>query len=240
MAATRAVVRGRVQEILGDVDPSNRVVGQFRYDEVIGRNMHLLAGRVQMPQDAVASITLAAGTYDYAVHASLQYLTVAQVFLDSDGQELEFVPRDEFNAYYRQDTSQPRSSGTPREYTVYEAATTSLLRMRFGPTPDATDAAKVHASSLPALLSTDSSSIPFSNELLRGLESMCATEIALSLSPEQAARLGLDKSVVRKWSDDADEAIRTFNVRQRNLGNRQDRILRHGGRRVRSGAGRGW
>lgn len=231
MAATRAVVRGRIQEILGDVNPSERVVGQFRYDEVIARNMHLIAARCVLPRDSVTSITLVANTYDYAAHATLQYQSITQALLNSTGRELNYVPMEQFNAYYRQDTAEPRESGEPREYTIYEN-TSNLVRVRFGPTPNASDTAKFHATSLPALLTADSSSIPFSNDLLRGLESACAAELVLALSPDALAKLGLDKSVAGAWTAQTERAIHDHNVRQQAMGRRQNHILRHRGRRV--------
>lgn len=235
MAASRAVVRGRIQELIGDVNPAERVVNQFRYDEVIGRNMHLLGARCAMGRDSVASVTLVAGTYDYAVHASLQYRDVSQVFLNDDGAELGFVPLGQFNAYYLQDTADPRSSGTPREYTVYEN-TSSLLRIRVGPTPDAAGTLKVHGSTIPVLLTSDSASIPFSLELLRALESQCAAEIALMLGPDALAKLGLASTAAQKWTAEVDSTVRAYNRRIHDHGSRQNRVLRHGGRRVKVNA----
>ena len=235
MSATRSVVRGRIQELIGDVNPAERVVGQFRYDEVIGRNMHLLGARCAMGRDSVVSVTLVAGTYDYAVHATLQYRDVSQVFLNDDGAELGFVPREQFDAYYLQDTADPVSSGTPREYTVYEN-TSSLTRIRVGPTPDAAGTLKVHASSIPALLTSDGATIPFSLELLRALESQCAAEIVLMLGQDALAKLGLDRAVAQKWTAEVDRTVRAYNQRVHDLGTRQNRILRYGGRRVKVNA----
>ena len=234
MSATRATVRGRIQEILGDVNPSERVVNQFRLDETIGRNMHLIAGRAMMPRDSVTSVALVASTYDYSLSASLTYQMVEQVLLDSTGREIAFVPFAQFNAYYRQDTAQPIGTGTPQEYTLYET-TTNILKIRFGPTPSASDTAKVHAAAVPALLTADSSVIPFAHTLIRGLESACAAEIVLALSDEALGRLGLSRGVARKWSADAEGAIHDYNVRQRRMGAQQNHILRGGGRRLRAG-----
>ena len=239
MAQTRAVVRGRIQELLGDVNPSERVFGTFRYNEIIGRNVPMLAVRCMMPRETVVSLALTATTYDYTIAASTDATGVSQVFLNSTGDELGFVPFEQFNAYYRQDTAEPRDSGTPREYTLSEN-TSNVTRIRIGPTPDASDTAKIHIERIPAALTADSSSIPFAEDLMRGLESLCAAEVVLVMSPEQRARLGLSPDSVSKWLGDADRVVHDYNVRQRRLGSNQNGVLRHGGRRHASWLGRGW
>jgi len=223
VAVTRDTVRTNIRESLGDVNPSETVVGDFRINDVISRNMYAIAGRSEMPRSSVTSVSLSASTYEYTVSSTTGH-TVGQVFLNSDGYELAYVPWEQFNAYYRQDTAEPRGSGTPREYTMRED-TSNLLRFRFGPTPDATDTAKVHLSVLPAALTTDAISIPFANDLLRALEAACLSEIVLALDKSTLAKLGLSKDVAGKWSAESDRLVRGYNLRMGRLGGRQDRII---------------
>lgn len=233
MATTRLTVTTFVQEMLGDTNPAARVISGFRVNECVSHNTHLMAGRCRMARNSVASLSLVASTYDYAVSATLTHQNIAQVFLNSTGRELMFVPFEEFNAYYQQDTAQPLGSGTPEEYTLYEAitATVHVSRIRFGPTPSAADTAKIHASNMPALLETDATTVPFSDQLVRGLVAACAAELVLAMSPENLAALKLDKAVASQWLADAERAIHDHNVRELNLGHQQDHVLRYGGRR---------
>ena len=233
MATTRLDVRDHIQEILGNVNPSEPVIGQFRYNEVINRNMHAIAARCDMPRSSVASVALVASTFEYTV-ASTTAQSVGLVILNSIGRELGFVPWEQFNAYYRQDSAQPLGSGTPEEYTLRED-TSNLLRFRFGPTPSAIDTVKVHLSILPATLATDTSAIPFAIDLVRALELSCACEIVLAMDKTKLGAIGLAKDVAAKWDSEAARIIHDYNVRMGRLGSRQNHILRYGGRRVRVG-----
>ena len=230
MALTVGEVRNRVKEVLGDMNPSDQVVGEYRYDEIVRGNVQVVASRANMPRNSPVSISLLAGTYDYAVSATLTYQSIAQVLLNSNGRELVFVPFEQFNAYYKQETAEPHGSGTPVEWTAYEN-TSGLTRMRFGPTPDESDTAKVHANSIPLL---DPASISFSDDLVRALIYSCASEVLLMLNDEQRAKLGLDTKVAAKWAADVERAIHGYNVRQQNLGAVANHVLRYGGRRART------
>jgi hypothetical protein len=208
------------------------MVGDFRYEEIIQRGIHSIATRTMMPRDAVASVTLVAGTYDYAVSASLTIQSVSQAFLNSTGDELVFVPFDEFNAYYKQDTALPRASGTPAEFTLWEN-TSGLTRVRFGPTPSAAGTVKIHYSSITSP-TTDSGFILFADDLITALVSWCAADIVVALDRAILTARGLDKSSAGPWIAEANQIIRGYNVRQGNLGLRQNHVLRYGGRRNRS------
>ena len=216
--------------MIGDVNPSETVLNDFRINDVIGRNVHLLATWCDLPRSTVSSITLANGTYEYTI-ASTTAKAVGLVLLNSTGDELGFVPWEQFNAYYKQDTAEARDAGTPQEYTLRESVT-NVVTFRFGPTPNASDSAKVHLSVLPAELTSDATSIPFADDLRRGLELMCAAEIVAALDDDQLKRLGVSKAIVPVWTAALNRVVRDYHRRQANLGARQNRILRSGGRRV--------
>lgn len=232
MASDRETVRGRIKELLGDSNPSEPIFGEFRYNDIINRNVYLIAGRATMPRTSVTSVSLVASTYEYTV-ASTVAQSVGQVFLNSNGDELNPVPWEQFNAYYKQDTAVPRASGTPREYTMRED-TSNTLRFRFGPTPNATDTAKVHLSILPATLASDTTAIPFANDLVRALELTCAAEVVLVMDKARRQAAGLSPDVASKWLAASDAMVRDYNIRQAKLGTRQDHIYRGGGRRTHS------
>jgi hypothetical protein len=189
-----------------------------------------------LPSEAITSVSLVSGTYQYTL-SSESAKSVSLVLLNSTGGELAPVPWEEFNAYYKQDTASPRANGTPREYTTRESSANTTL-IRFGPTPNATDSAKVHVSLLAATASGvptagDVEDIFLPNDLIRGLEARCCAEVALMLAPENRAALGISADVATKWLDEAKQVIHDYNVRQGRLGSRQDYILRYGGRRAR-------
>jgi hypothetical protein len=223
--------------MLGDVNPDSRAISQFRYNQSIARNVQLIAMRANLPRSAVQSVSISvAGGYEYSgITDAMQ--SVDQVLLNSTGDELVYVPWEQFNAYYRQDTAMPRASGTPVEYTIRENLSSGLV-IRVGPTPNASDTLKVHGPILPAALSSDSTVIAFSDELIRGLESAVAAEIVSTLSEDKLKSLGVPRSAASLWVAQLDMAIRSYNQRQLRLGARQDRILRHGGRRAMSDAWR--
>jgi hypothetical protein len=224
-------------ESVGDMDSANPVVSMFRYNVIIERNKQLISAQCQLPSEAITSVSLVSGTYEYTL-SSQTARDVTLVLLNSTGDELAFVPWEEFNAYYRQDSADPRASGTPREYTIRESSTNTTL-VRFGPTPNATDSAKVHVSLLAvtegvSLPSTthDTTVIYLPNDLIHGLISRCCAEVVLMLTPEKRALLGLSADVAAKWLDEAKQVIKDFNVRQGRLGGRQNRILRYDRRRA--------
>ena len=163
-------------------------------------------------------------------------MTTAQVFLNADGSELCYAPFELFNSRYRQATSDPAASGTPIEYTLWETSA-QVMTVRDGPTPDsaADGPIKVYHSILPVMMSnsdnvgglSNTASIPFSNELISALESACAAELVSTMSAEWVEKLGLDKAVViPRWEREAEEGIRSYNLRQLKNGRQQNHVLR--------------
>jgi len=238
---TVAVLKARILDILGDVDPENRAVHPFRFDTIINRQVHRLASRTMRPQETVQSITLVVGTYDYALASSGLVDHVSQVFLDADGSELLYVPFDLFNSRYRQATSEPAASGPPCEYTLWETAA-NVMTLRVGPTPDnaADGPIKVYYSILPAMLSNSVYSvltgievIPFGNELIVGLEAACCADAVAGMNEESVKRLGIDKGIaIQQWAAEVESAIRAHNLRQLKNGKLQDHVFRTSGHRL--------
>lgn len=233
MSVTRAAIRTRVRELLGDTNGDERQISSFRYLQSIHRNMHLIAARVNMPRSSVQSVSISvAGGYEYTTLTNTPQ-SVGLVLLNSTGAELAPVPWEQFNAYYRQDTAEPRDSGTPREYTMRENTSNGLV-LRFGPTPDASDTVKVHISIIPDQPASDSTAVPFSDELARAWESAVAAELVSTIADDRLKALGVPRSAAGLFLKQMDEAIRDYNRRQGRLGTRQDHIMR-GNRRAGSG-----
>ena len=226
-------MRAAVQELLGDTNPDQRQVTTFRYNQSIHRHVSAIASRVYLPRIAVQSVSLVAGTFEYTSLTATPN-TVDQVILNSTGAELAPVPWEQFNAYYRQDSAEPRDSGEPREYTIRESVTNGLV-IRVGPTPSEADTLKIFETTIPAQVASDTTSIPFADELRRALESFVAAEIISTLSEDRLRALGVAKSAATLYLKQGEDGIRAYNIRQGRLGQRQDRILRHGGRRPTSG-----
>ena len=224
MSVTRAAIRTRVRELLGDTNGDERKISAFRYLQSIHRNMHMIAARVNMPRSSVQSITLVASTYEYTSLTNTPQ-SVGLVLLNSTGAELRPVPWEQFNAYYKQDTAEPRDSGTPSEYTIRENTSNGLV-IRFGPTPNASDTVKVHIAIIPDQPSTDSTAVPFSDELARAWESAVAGELVSTISEDALKSLGVPRSSAALFFNQMEQAIRDYNRRQGRLGTRQDHIMR--------------
>lgn len=242
MGVQVASIRARIYDIIGDHNTEDPAIDPFRIDSVINKNAHRIAARTIRPQETVQSITLVVGTYDYALASSVNVDHVAQVFLDADGIELCYVPFELFNSRYKQATSEPAASGTPREYTLWETSS-QVMTLRVGPTPDtaADGPIKVYHSVMPTLMSnsdnvgglSNTATIPFSNELVAALESACASELVGIMTAEKLEKLGLDKSVlIPRWEREVEEGIRSHNLHRLKNGLQQDRVLRTSNNRL--------
>jgi hypothetical protein len=222
MAATRAVVRARIQELLGDVNPAERVVNLYRLNEIINRNIELIAPRVACPMRVAVSVTTEAGTPDYTASASFEAQTVEQVFMNASGEELKLITFAEMCSNYRQDTATPVASGTPLYYTVYEKSD-NVATLRIGPTPNAILVMKVHATSLTVLPTEDGSpggDIYFNAVLMRGLEAACAADVVEMLDDASLGALKISRGWAASLRRQAQEAIAAHNFRDEGLGRR--------------------
>lgn len=226
MSATLAATRRRVQNLIGDRNPDRRSVNSIRLDEIIEKNVHLIAGRIILPREPVTTgVTLVAGTYDYSLTGEIAL--VSRVVDNTRGDELIFLDFDELNRRFEQDTSDPVESGTTGFWTTWEDSS-QVTRLRIAPTPSAAGTLRVYHAVEPAALNvnTETTAIPFPRMLLRGLEAMCAAEAASLLSEDELAILKLSPGVVGIWNSQANQAIRDHNQRQLGKGRRQEGILR--------------
>lgn len=221
--------------MLRDMNTSDPIASDYTYDEAIDRHAFLLSSRAYMVPTAVQTVSLVASTYEYTM-TGVQAQSISSAILNSTGRELVFVPWDEFNAYWRQDSAEPQSSGTPVEYSFREKATDpeNDLLIRFGPTPSATDAVDIFIAQLleqgatpaPAFLGTAGSTvIPFPDDLIRGLQLLVAAEIAGVASEDRLAKRGLSANAARVFASQAEPAIKSYNVRARRM-SQQDHRLR--------------
>lgn len=225
MSITRAAVRARLQELLGDMNPDARVVGQFRYNEVISRNMNMLASRSIRPRETELTVAVVAGTYDYTLDVTKTIATVSSVYDYTNWWELEFLEFEAFNRAFRENTVNPPISGRLSHYTLWETAG-QLGTLRVGPMPNAATSLRVHYGILPAALASESTAIPFTLELQRALESFSAAELISTLGDERLQKLGLSRSVVGLWQAQGQQALRDHNKRQGSMGRVNRGVLR--------------
>lgn len=228
MSVTRSRAVWRVREMLRDMDYSDSLASDYVYIDVVERNARSIAGRVFLPLLSVQSTSLTAGTYEYTL-TDTQVQSITQVILNSNGQELVFVPWEQFNAHWKQDSATPVSSGTPTEYTWREIASTGLgindAVIRVGATPSADDTIDIYrANAVPSATTpapsqqftmTDSTAIPFADDLMAGLYAACAGEIAATSAPEALAKRGLSPNCAGVWLAQVTPAIVTYNRRMR-------------------------
>ena len=225
MSATLATTRFNVQQLLGDNNPDRRSVGSVRLNEIIKANAHTIYGRIIKPRESITTQATVAGTYDYSLSGETS--PVAQVFLNSTGAEMAFVPFEIFNARYRQETDDPMASGTPGEYTLWEG-TNNALRIRIGPTPGAVDSLKIHRSLMPSFSSPpdDADNLNFASDLLRAIEFAAAADCASLLGEDELAILKLSPAAGAMWRAKSSQAVRDYNVRASANGFRQDGVVR--------------
>jgi hypothetical protein len=230
MAATRAVVRARIQELLGDVNPAERVVNLYRLNEIINRNMQVVAAQTIRPTELATAITLVNGTYDYAIVTVDETQTVDQVFANgagvalATGAELKLRTFVDMCSTYKQDTAAPVASGIPLHYTVYEKSD-NVVTLRIGPTPNAAAVTArvsliVRATGLITLPTTDASSIRFNAVLMRGLEAACAADVVEMLDDASLGALKISRGWAASLRRQAQEAIAAHNFRDEGLGRR--------------------
>lgn len=227
MSKTRVAVRTSIQDLLGDTIPAEPIWSVFRYNEAINRNINLLAGRSLQIDSIAQTVTLIAGTYDYALTAAAgEMAAILQAFHVSSGQEILPLPWTEFNSQYRQDTSAPAPSGVPCHFTLWEA--TGTPRIRLGPTPNATGTVSLHEKTTVDLPTADGSTITFSDSLIRSLEASAGADLVESASREMLDKARLDRSFARTLRGQAEQGLRDHNLRKLRLGRRQSAVIRRG------------
>jgi hypothetical protein len=221
MSQTRAITEMNVRYLIDDLDPEDYAISSVRMHQYLQGQMHLLASRMVLPMEAVTSVAVVAGTYDYTLTGTVG--DIRQIQWNATGGELEPMLFEELNAEFKQDTAVVYSSGTPRAYAPFETSA-QASKIRVAPTPAATGTLKVYYGIIPAALTADSSVIPFSAPMLRILERLVASECVSVMSPEDRKRRMLGTEVVAFWARMVEHGISDENFRMRTQGSTQRRI----------------
>lgn len=216
MSATRSATEDIIRLLIDDHDRDDYAISSIRMAEIIQGQMQLLGAQTHLPMEAVTSVALLAGTYDYTLTGVVG--DVRQVIDNATGMELTPVTLDELVSTYRQDTAVPQGSSNPPLYYAVLETSAQLSRIRVAPTPGASGTLKVYYGIVPASLSADASTIPFSAPLLRVLERSCAMECVASMSREDRAQRMISADVLSIWQNSVSEGLRAENLRLRVVG----------------------
>lgn len=206
MSATLAATRSNVKRIIGDVTPSNPAAGDDQYDRAIEGNMHFIGNQVGMGQAWVTSaITLVSGTYDYTLPGSVEYAQILDLRLVSQGWMLTRVTLEQMELL-RRGPAANQSQGDPTRYALWEDASQGV-NVRLWQQPNKIDTIDLLRSVIPAVLSTETSSIPFSMSLLRVLERFAAVEIVSGMTDESLAIAKKTRGVISVWEKMAERML---------------------------------
>jgi len=225
LSQTRATVRGRIKELLGDVRPAEPIFTQFRYDECINRNIQMFMGRA-IAQDTTLTVSLVAGSYDYTVTAIIGEVKSAwQAFLSGTGAELTYLPLEELNNLYHQESSAAAASGDPAYFSLYES-TTQVWKVRVAPTPASSGSLILYQSVTLDLPTSEGSSIAMDEQLIRALE--CAVAADLIETADQATLQAgrISRAAVPTFRLQAEQGLKDHNQRRMGMGRRQNYVLR--------------
>jgi hypothetical protein len=215
VSATRIVTERNIRLLIDDNNPQQFSISSVRMAQLIQGQMQLIGQRVFLPMESVFSVTLVASTYDYTLTGVVG--DIRQIIDNATGLELDQQTLDYMVQIYRQDSATSTSTGTPRDYALLETSA-QLSRIRVGPTPSASGTLKVYYGIIPTSLTADSSTIPFSAPLLRGLERAVAAECVAIMSDVDRQTRMISKDSVALWQQMSEEAIRQENGRMRLMG----------------------
>lgn len=214
MSQTRSVTSYNIRLLIDDLDPDDYAISSVRMNQYIQGQMHLLGNRMVLPMEAVTSVAVTGGTYDYTLTGTAG--DVRQVFWNSTGQELDRLSFEDIVSQFLQDTS-VSSTGTPAYYSLYETSA-QASKLRLAPTPAASGTLKIYYGIIPAALTTDASTIPFSAPMLRVLEKMVARECLGIMGPDDLKRRMISKDVIPLWTQQIEQGISYENFRMAAMG----------------------
>ena len=220
MSATRTATEMNIRLLIDDLDPDSYAISSVRMHQYLQGQMHVMGTRLILPMEAVTSVSVVAGTYDYTITGTVG--DVRKVLDNATGRELVPMTFDDICSAYLQDTDES-VSGDPAAYALYETSA-QASKMRVGPTPSASGTLKVYYGIIPAALTTDASTIPFSAPLLRALERLTAAECVAVMGAQDRQKRMVSPDVVRLWREMAEQAITNENYRMRTMGALQRRI----------------
>lgn len=224
MSKTRGAVRLSIYEILGDMNPDERVVSIPRINEIIARNYQTFLRRTTQHTSVAVSVTVLSGTGDYTIDSN-EVFELDQVFDSTNNRELFYLPLVEFNSRFLPDVT-TAATGLPTHYTTYEG-TSQVMKLRLGPTPNASLTVKCYRTTAQSALTTDGSSLLVSDGLARGIEAACAADILAILGDAQLTKLGASRAAVQTLRKESEDAIREHNLKASRTGRRQASVLRH-------------
>ena len=205
MSETRAVVREEIRLMLGDTSSSDSSFSNEQINRAIQRHMRLIGNEVLQGQAWVTSaITTVAGTSDYTFPSGVEYAQILTLKLQPYNAVLRPVTL-EWIELSRQGTT--LGQGVPYTYAIWED-TSQVVNVRFWPVPNSNYTVDVERSIIPAALTAESSLIPFSENLLLGLEYRVASEMLASADDNVMQQLGLGPNTVAFYSATADRVIR--------------------------------
>jgi hypothetical protein len=222
---SRAGMESNIRLLIDDNDKDSYSISGPTMIQLMNTALHMLANRVMMEDEALLTVQLVAGTYDYTLTGIAG--PVRNVFLSPYGLELERMEWDEITVLYRQDTAAPAGSGVPSEYALVETSA-QASKIRVAPTPSSLGAVamKVRYSIIPAALTAETSTVPFSQSMLRAFERQVASMCVALMSPEDRKRRMLGVEQVKGWQEMVESTVREENWRMR-LGSTQDAIMEY-------------
>lgn len=239
MSQTALVTAMNIRILIDDVGADQRAINTLRlYALIQSRAQSLSARAFQHTVTTPTTINLVAGTYDYTVTGTPK--SIRQVILNSTGGELLRLPFEEMVRRFKQDSAVAAGRGTPVYFSEYENTQTAsgaygtapTRKIRFGPTPIATDAADVYYTIMPAPsvgnTLAGSSEIPFSPLLLKALEKAVAAECVAMMDDADLARRKLHRGMAQAWRAESDQIVREENWRQRLVNGTQSHVIRGG------------
>lgn len=221
MSITRVQARTKVRTFMRDRDPADYIFSSPEINVHVESTMRTLAGQAKLGQEwTTLSVTDATDTY--AMPGSVEYAQVLEVRRQVDGHEVRIVSREVMQRLRDGDTASAPSRGRPYWLTMWEDPSQSL-KVRVFPWPDAAYTLDVLRSTLPAALATDAAVIPFDSLLSDALCYQVASELLLSMPPEQAAKRLVDaKTLAMGYAAKADALVAEHRLRRhrhRGVGN---------------------
>lgn len=205
MSETRAVIRDEIRQMLSDNSSDNPAWTDERINRAITRHMRIIGNEVLMGKAWVTSaVTTVVGTADYTLPTGVEY---AQIL------SLKLLP---FNSYLRPQTIEwielarqgaTLGQGIPNAYALWED-TSQVVNLRLWPIPNAIYTIDLERSIIPGALTSDSATVPFSENLIIGLEYRVAAEMAGIGTDEQLQVAGLGPNAGAAFSSMAEQVIR--------------------------------
>lgn len=219
MSARLDQSRARVQNMIGDTNPSDQMVEPDALDEIIARHYQQVAADLDMPMTWTEdAITLTAGDYDVDLTDTLEYRLIAFGRLASDGQLVYRVAPEVLEAM----RLVPVSEGDPylmafREKSNGTVGDPQVVTALFYPTPKEGDAVDLLFGSTPALVSADADAIGLGELGVRAVECYTAAECVARIPADKLLARGVDKGLMGTLQSQAAEAKQKERYRLRRL-----------------------